>query len=404
MLKKRFFLLIAGFAFLLVIFNFSLISASLENASKIRLLSLSMVFSIFEISISIFVFWLFFKSASSFSKKEQQYFLVLNSIENGIVVYNSFNEVLFLNPKAEEILEIKFKDIVGIRLSKESSLRNHKLEKITELLVFSKLSGKENFEVENKEVSDGNQRFFIKTFRKITGTPKSENNMEFVTTAAHQLRTPLSGVKWVLKMLLENPGFNQDQISLLKKGQDTNEKVIKIVNDLLDAAKIESGKLSYDFKPVNPVSFIESLVVEFSVFANEKSIRLNFEKGTETIPNMKADADRLKMVTNNLIDNAIKYTPQNGEVKLSIARKNNFVEISVADTGIGIPQEERGKVFSKFFRAGNAVKIDSTGAGLGLFIASRIVSDHGGQLRFGPNSPQGSVFSFSIPLSENYLK
>src|SRR3989344_7688594 len=119
MLKKRFFLLIAGFAFLLVIFNFSLISASLENASKVRLLSLSMIFSIFEIAISVFVFWIFFKSASGFSKRERQHSLVLNSNENGIIVHNSFNEVLFLNPKAEEALEIKFKDIAGVRLSKE---------------------------------------------------------------------------------------------------------------------------------------------------------------------------------------------------------------------------------------------------------------------------------------------
>ena len=399
MLKKRFFLVIAGFAFLMIIFNFSLISASLENASKVRLLSLSMIFSIFEIVISIFVFWLFFKSASVFSKRERQHFMVLNNSENGIVVHNSFNEVLFLNLKAEEVLEIKFKDIVGIRLSKESSLRNQKLEKIVELLIFSKLSGKENFEIENKEILEDNQKFFVKTLKKVTETQKVENNMEFVTTAAHQLRTPLSGVKWVLKMLLENPGLNQDQVSLLKKGHGINEKVIKIVNDLLDTAKIESGKFFYDFKSVNPVSFIESLVAEFSTFANEKSVRLSFEKGTETVPNIKADGDRLKMAVGNLIDNAIKYTPKGGEVKISIVRRNNFAEVSISDTGIGIPQEERGKVFSKFFKAGNAVKVDSAGAGLGLFIASRIISDHGGQLRFSPNFPHGSIFSFAIPLS-----
>ena len=399
MLKKRFFLVIAGFAFLMIIFNFSLISASLENASKVRLLSLSMIFSIFEIVISIFVFWLFFKSASVFSKRERQHFMVLNNSENGIVVHNSFNEVLFLNLKAEEVLEIKFKDIVGIRLSKESSLRNQKLEKIVELLIFSKLSGKENFEIENKEILEDNQKFFVKTLKKVTETQKVENEWDFVTTAAHQLRTPLSGVKWVLKMLLENPGLNQDQVSLLKKGHGINEKVIKIVNDLLDTAKIESGKFFYDFKSVNPVSFIESLVAEFSTFANEKSVRLSFEKGTETVPNIKADGDRLKMAVGNLIDNAIKYTPKGGEVKISIVRRNNFAEVSISDTGIGIPQEERGKVFSKFFKAGNAVKVDSAGAGLGLFIASRIISDHGGQLRFSPNFPQGSIFSFAIPLS-----
>ena len=369
MLKKRFFLVIAGFAFLMIIFNFSLISASLENASKVRLLSLSMIFSIFEIVISIFVFWLFFKSASVFSKRERQHFMVLNNSENGIVVHNSFNEVLFLNLKAEEVLEIKFKDIVGIRLSKESSLRNQKLEKIVELLIFSKLSGKENFEIENKEILEDNQKFFVKTLKKVTETQKVENNMEFVTTAAHQLRTPLSGVKWVLKMLLENPGLNQDQVSLLKKGHGINEKVIKIVNDLLDTAKIESGKFFYDFKSVNPVSFIESLVAEFSTFANEKSVRLSFEKGTETVPNIKADGDRLKMAVGNLIDNAIKYTPKGGEVKISIVRRNNFAEVSISDTGIGIPQEGRGKVFSKFFNAGNADKVGSAGAGLGGFVA-----------------------------------
>lgn len=402
MLKKRFFLSLVVFSFFIVIFNFSLVSASLEGASKIRMLSLSVILSVFEIIFAVFIFYTFLKSATNFSNREKRLSLILNSINDGIVVHNVFNEVLFLNSVAEEILGIKFKDMAGIHLSKELSLRNSKFEKIVEVLFFSKLSlrGTENFIIENKESQA--DKFFIKIIKIENVAQSTINGAEFVTTAAHQLRTPLSGVKWVLKMLLENPGFNSDQIFLLKKGQETNEKIIKIVNDLLDTTKIESGKFSYSFKSINSNLFVEGLILNFSPWINKKNIQLVFEKSSSTLPDIKADPDKLEMVLGNLIDNAIKYTPEKGGIKISLVRKNNFAEFSVADTGIGIPETERAKVFSKFFRAGNAAKADAGGAGLGLFIAYRIVSDHGGQMRFVPNFPQGSIFSFTIPFNNKY--
>lgn len=402
MLKKRFILFLLLFAFLVVIFNFSLVSASLGGASKVRMLSLSIILSIFEIILAVLVFFAFFKSADVFSKKEKQLSSILTGINDGIIVYNHLNEILFLNGMAEQILGITFKDVASLRFSKESSLRNSKLEKLVGVVFFSKLDSGEgkNFVIESKNLSD---KLFLKTLKRGAAVERrQENDIEFITTAAHQLRTPLSGIKWVLKMLLENPSFNQDQISLLKKGQDTNEKAIKIVNDLLDTTKIESGKISYAFKNINPVSFIENSVGGLSGLAQEKSVRLTFDKGSDTIPEIKADPDRLSMALENLLDNAIKYSPSNGEVKITVVRKNNFAEISVADNGIGIPETEIGKVFSKFFRAGNAAKVDGGGAGLGLFIAYRTVADHGGQMRYLPNSPQGSIFSFTIPFSSKF--
>ncbi|MEK7559941.1 MAG: hypothetical protein AAB522_01410 [Patescibacteria group bacterium] len=168
MLKKRFFLFIIGFSFFVVFLNFSLVSASLEGASKTRLLSLSMILSVFEILIAVFIYLSLFRSASNFSKRERQLFLILDNLEYGTLAYNNLNEVLFLNSKAEEILGVKYGEIAGVRLTVDLSLRNPKLNKLLGAIFYSKIEpeGQGGFFVSKKEVQKSGESIFLISLKK----------------------------------------------------------------------------------------------------------------------------------------------------------------------------------------------------------------------------------------------
>lgn len=238
MLKKRLFLFITGFSFLIVIFNFSLVSASLEGASKIRMLSLSMILSVFEVAIVILTSLALFRSTLSFSKRERQLSLILNNVEYGVLVHNNLNEILFLNLRAEEILGIKFKDVVGIRLSTESSLRNQKLNKLVGVMFYSRLEpvGEKKFTISKQEIQKDGEIFFLKNLKEEPLWHKTPDLKSIIDTA-YRLRTPLSEIKWSLKTILEGGNTETNNTDLLIKSRDANENAIKLVNDLLDIYK-----------------------------------------------------------------------------------------------------------------------------------------------------------------------
>lgn len=223
---------------------------------------------------------------------------------------------------------------------------------------------------------------------------------EFIRIAAHQLRTPLSALKWVFHMLLEQEAgtITDMQKNLLQKGYEANEGLLRIVNDLLSVADIEEGRFGYRFEAVNPVAIIEQVCGEFNPFALQKKVRLVFMPPRGNIPYLWADASRMNMVLGNLIANALSYTMSGGSVEVAIGSEKNAVVISVHDTGIGIPQSEQPFIFEKFFRGKSASETHPEGSGMGLFIAKNIVESHGGTIWFNSREGEGSVFSFRIPL------
>lgn len=223
---------------------------------------------------------------------------------------------------------------------------------------------------------------------------------EFIRIAAHQLRTPLSALKWVFHMLLEQEAgkITDMQKNLLQKGYEANEGLLRIVNDLLSVADIEEGRFGYRFAAVNLVAIIEQVCGEFNPLALQKNVRLMFAPPAGNVPYLWADASRINMVLSNLIANALSYTMSGGSVEVAIGSEKNAVVVSVHDTGIGIPTSEQPFIFEKFFRGKHASDIHSEGSGMGLFIVKNIVESHGGTLWFNSREGEGSVFSFRIPL------
>ena len=220
---------------------------------------------------------------------------------------------------------------------------------------------------------------------------------DFITTAAHQLRTPLTAVRWSLEALSSSP-LSDDQRMLVNSALEKGKDLVAIVGTLLDISSIESGKYKYQFVPTDMLAILNAIAYDFEPLTKKKGVALTVKAPAQPVPKARADADRIKWVLNNLIENAIRYTPEGGVVELSLDSGFGKVFARVRDTGIGIPMKDRNNIFERFFRAGNAIAKENEGNGLGLYIARQVARDHGGELSFAPNdSGHGTTFTLALP-------
>lgn len=222
---------------------------------------------------------------------------------------------------------------------------------------------------------------------------------DFISTAAHQLRTPLTGIRWALEAL-EKSDLSEEHKALVKSAKDKSHELVAIVGTLLDISAIESGKYKYAFLPLAIEDVAEEVARDFSPAAQKASVSVYVERGSG-VPRVRADRERIKWVLNNLIENAIRYTPAGGTVRISSSVQSNVVRLMVRDSGIGISAEDRGNIFERFYRAQNAIAMQNGGNGLGLYIARTIATDHGGDLSFAANEDGiGTTFTLSLPIAE----
>ncbi len=220
---------------------------------------------------------------------------------------------------------------------------------------------------------------------------------EFISIASHQLRTPLGSIRWILEMLLSKESMSAQDKADLHEAYLSNLRVIRLVGDLLNVARIEQGRVVNEPELTDLTAVIESAVKEMEPEAMERSITLSFVKGKIAIPKIMIDPRRFREVIQNLLTNAVKYTLKKGKVTVTISAPKQKIEISVADTGIGIPDKDKGKLFAKFARAENAISVDTGGTGLGLYIVKSFVESWGGKISFKSQLKKGTVFTISLP-------
>jgi signal transduction histidine kinase len=227
----------------------------------------------------------------------------------------------------------------------------------------------------------------------------SRAKTEFISITSHQLRTPLTVIKGYLSMILE--GVYGEVSEKVKKVLENiylaNERLIKLVNSFLNVSKIELGKLELELERADIVEIVESVVKEMEIAAKEKNLYLKFEKPKE-VPKILIDKEKIREIILNLVDNAIKYTQEGGvEVKLQIL--NNRLQIVVADTGEGLTKEEREKLFESFSRGSAGQKYWVEGAGIGLYVAKKIVELHQGKIWVeSEGKGKGSKFYVELPI------
>ncbi|OGI34345.1 MAG: hypothetical protein A2259_05280 [Candidatus Moranbacteria bacterium RIFOXYA2_FULL_43_15] len=222
---------------------------------------------------------------------------------------------------------------------------------------------------------------------------------EFISIASHQLRTPLTAIKGFVSLLLEGSyGKLSPKVSdILSKVDTSNTRLVDLVEDLLNLSRIEAGRMEYDFGKVQLTEIIEEIYDTFAVRAKDKKLKLEFEKPKEEIPEVTTDKTKIREVISNLVDNAIKYTPK-GNVTIRLAPAGEFVRVSVADTGIGISQEEIPYLFQKFSRGKDSVKINTSSTGLGLHVGKKMMEAMGGRVGVeSKGSGTGSTFWVDVP-------
>ena len=222
---------------------------------------------------------------------------------------------------------------------------------------------------------------------------------DFMSTATHQLRSPLVGMKWTLDMLIHGEAgkISADHKSWLKSAYKSNERVIDMVDAMLNAMRVESGEVKFIKTDIDINGLMKSLVDELISVAKEKKLKVTMDFD-EKIKFFKGDEEKLRVALQNLVHNAIKYTPEKGEVDIKTIDEDGKLKIEIKDTGIGIPDAERKDVFRRFFRGSNAMFSDIDGTGLGLYITKNVVERHGGQVWFDTKLNKGTTFYITMPF------
>ena len=223
-----------------------------------------------------------------------------------------------------------------------------------------------------------------------------ERKSEFLSVVAHQLRTPLSGIKWTFNMILSGDlgALNENQRTFLMKGNESNQRMILLIEDMLIADRVGSGRYNYEFSSAQVLDLLENVLYEISPIAQKKGVRIEYVR--PTVPKVSIDAERVRAVLQNILENAVKYSKPDGKVGVQVSEVGEFVQVAVSDDGIGIPSDQQKSLFNRFYRATNAIKYQTDGSGLGLFIVKGIIERHGGKVWFISEENKGSVFYFTL--------
>lgn len=222
---------------------------------------------------------------------------------------------------------------------------------------------------------------------------------EFIMLASHQLRTPASGVKQFVGMIIQGyvGKVPKKQMEILRRAYDCNERQLKITDDLLKVARIDTGLVSLTKLPCNAIELIRNVIAEEESTYSARRQKVIFTPRHQKVP-LFIDTKLIYMVIENLLDNASKYSPEGSTVTVSVRKNKDWVHIAVKDKGVGISKEDKEKLFQKFSRISNPLSETVGGSGLGLYLAKKIIELHRGSLYVGSTVGQGSTFTIKLPV------
>ncbi len=224
---------------------------------------------------------------------------------------------------------------------------------------------------------------------------------DFVSIVAHQLRTPLSAIKWAIGMVISGDAGNisTEQETFLRKGYDSNERMIGLVNDLLNVSRIEEGRFGFSFEKTDFQEILNNVVANLEGVIARKHLKVTLDKKIK-LPTLYLDRGKIELALQNIVDNAVKYTPDFGEINIGFELTAEHLKVKVRDSGVGIPKTDQDRLFSKFFRSSNVVKMQTEGSGLGLYIVRNIIEKHGGKIGIISEEGEGTEVFFELPLKK----
>ena len=341
----------------------------------------------------------------------EQLLNALETMPDGLIVIDDRGEQLFANTAARKILH-----------SNKSALCFY--ENLLYLLSFDPLSFLEDTE---KEVLIKNITYTISVLPLFTNAHKSgaalffknchllkhaeELKTDFVSIASHELRNPLTAMKNALDILCTRGAgdLTPAQEKFLTIAVRNANRISSLVNEYLDLSKITLDKVPFEFKPGTVQEIVLPVIEEFRERAAQKKISIAIEIPSQ-LPQILADISKVEQILVNLVENAVKYTPEGGAIAIGAQEQQvqvrddyeqSMVKIVVADTGIGVPENKRELIFNTFYRINRAMEVEEEGMGLGLAVVKKLVERHGGQIHVESNVPRGSRFCFTIPSYES---
>lgn len=343
---------------------------------------------------------------------------LFRSIGDGAIATDEFGHITRINPTALGILELTAEEALGqwfpriIRILKPDGTPLPLIERpiVRMFLSGQAVSEKALYVTKNGHtvpvsitvspiILDGRPVGAVQVFRDITTENEIDRmKSEFISLASHQLRTPLSTIQTYAHMMDEDymGEMNADQRRALHTIITATNTMNELIGMLLNIARIESGSIAVNSKRLNAGIVVQDVNRQLGINANSKNVALRFQSPRQPVW-LKADILILKEILLNLIGNAIKYTPPDGEVMVKVAARADDVLFTIKDTGVGIPQQAQEKIFGKFFRAQNVVRQETTGTGLGLYVVKGLVTTLRGKVWFKSEENKGTTFYVSLP-------
>ncbi|MDQ7814311.1 MAG: PAS domain-containing sensor histidine kinase [Patescibacteria group bacterium] len=353
---------------------------------------------------------------------------LLESIGDGLIAADTKLKIMMVNPAAQKMLGWKIDDLRGQIMTAETPrIEDERGEEVDVKSLpanMALLTGKKvKMDAASKDTyyyvrKDGTRfpvaitatpitikdqtKGIIMLFRDISTEKELDKaKSEFISLASHQLRTPPTAIKWNAELLLEDKSgkMSKAQTEMVEEVKEISEKMIETVSSLLNVSRIELGTFIVDPKPVDYREVAAEALKELKPQINIKKLQV-LEKFDKDIPMIPADPGLAKIVIENLLTNAVKYTPEEGQVKIEIKNqpKTKSILISVKDTGCGIPKKDQEKIFKKMFRAEN-VKSKIDGTGFGLYLLKSVVEMAGGKVWFESQENKGTTFFVELPYS-----
>jgi PAS domain S-box-containing protein len=347
---------------------------------------------------------------------------ILEAVADGVLVTDARRKITLFNASAESILNLSRNEVLGQSLEQFTGLFGKAAHSWVQTIhTWSEdpdaYQTGDNYEaqieLDNRRVVSvhlspvrlrGDFLGTVSIFRDITHQVEVDRlKSEFVATVSHELRTPMTSIKGYVEILLMGAAgqLNPQQAHFLEVVKGNTERLTILVNDLLDVSRIEAGKVTLSFQPLDLHSVVEDMAAVFEQRMEEENHKLLIHKDVPVeLPLVQGDPERVRQILDNIIENAYQYTPQGGQIWISLRAVDDEVHIEVRDNGIGIKPEERERVFERFYRGEDPLVLATSGTGLGLSIVQTLVDMHGGRLWFESEGIPGlgSVFTFTLPI------
>ena len=347
---------------------------------------------------------------------------ILTSIGDGVFVVDTNLKVLVFNKVAEEISGYTAKEVIGRKYEDTLKFVFEKDGQPNDRFIKETITAGEPRPMKNHTLlirkddstvpvadsaaplkdNTGNVIGCVVVFRDVTKEREVDKaKTEFVSLASHQLRTPLSAINWYAEILIAGDAgkLSAEQKKYLNEIYQGNQRMVSLVNALLNTSRIDLGTFAVEPEPISFVEIADSVIKELTPQIEQKKQRLTKEYDKDVPTTIEADPKLVRIVFQNLLSNAVKYTPDEGTVTLKLDKQDSNLLIRIIDTGYGIPKKQQPEIFQKLFRADNVREKDTEGTGLGLYIVRAIVEKSGGTIRFESEENKGTTFFVTIPLS-----